>query len=160
MGSRICDHLRSNVVGYIAIFLFATGGTAIALDGSNTVFSDDIVNGEVTSPDVLNNSLSTNDLGPDSVGSSEVANNSLKAADLGPNVELRSPTTRYAGTWHELGRQPTRSPPARSAATKSPTRTPSGRRLTATRSARRSRHFAPVRFPVRCSLRSAAAPWA
>ena len=85
MGSRICDHLRSNVVGYIAIFLFATGGTAIALDGSNTVFSDDIVNGEVTSPDVLNNSLSTNDLGPDSVGSSEVANNSLKAADLGPD---------------------------------------------------------------------------
>ena len=41
-----------------------------------------------------------------------------------------------------------------------PTRTPSGRRLTATRSGRRSRHFAPVRTPVRCSLRSASAPWA
>ena len=115
MGSRICDHLRSNVVGYIAIFLFATGGTAIALDGSNTVFSDDIVNGEVTSPDVLdgslgevdirdqsigsnklkdhsvasvdvlNNSLSAADLAQASVGSSEVASNSLSAADLGTN---------------------------------------------------------------------------
>ena len=115
MGSRICDHLRSNVVGYIAIFLFATGGTAIALDGSNTVFTDDIVNGEVTSPDVLdgslgtadirdqsigsnklkdhsvasvdvlNNSLSAADLAQASVGSSEVASNSLSAADLGTN---------------------------------------------------------------------------
>ena len=93
MGSRIGDHLRSNVVGYIAIFLFATGGTAIALDGSNTVFSDDIVNGEVSAKDlgpdsvgsseVANNSLTAKDLGPDSVGSTEVANNSLNAKDLG-----------------------------------------------------------------------------
>jgi hypothetical protein len=31
----------------LALFLVLTGGTAIALDGHNTVFSDDIVNGKV-----------------------------------------------------------------------------------------------------------------
>jgi hypothetical protein len=36
MGTRIGNHIRSNVVGYVAIFLFAMSGTAIALDGSNT----------------------------------------------------------------------------------------------------------------------------
>jgi hypothetical protein len=45
MQNRISEHLRSNVVGYLALFLVLTGGTAYALDGSNTVFSDDIVNG-------------------------------------------------------------------------------------------------------------------
>ena len=38
MSERIRDHLRSNVVGYIAIFLFCMGGTAVALDGTDTPF--------------------------------------------------------------------------------------------------------------------------
>ena len=50
----IRDHLRSNLVGYIALFCFATSGTAAALDGSDTVFTDDIVNGQVKSPDISN----------------------------------------------------------------------------------------------------------
>ena len=62
MGGRIRNHLRSNVVGYIALFFVLTGGTAYALDGSNTVFSDDIVNGEVKAAD----------LGTDSVTSSRI----------------------------------------------------------------------------------------
>ena len=38
-------HIRGNVIGYVALFAFATSGTAAALDGSDTVFSDDIVDG-------------------------------------------------------------------------------------------------------------------
>ena len=46
MSKRIAAHLRRNVYGLLALF-FALSGTAIALDGQNTVFTDDITNGEV-----------------------------------------------------------------------------------------------------------------
>ena len=50
---RIRRHLTfANVVAAIALFLALGGGTAVALNGANTVFSDDIVNGEVKSPDL------------------------------------------------------------------------------------------------------------
>jgi hypothetical protein len=87
MSKAIREHIRSNVVGYVAIFMFATGGTAYGLNGTNTVDSGDIINNEVRSPDVrddtlANGGLGAADLGPDSVGSSEVAPDSLDAADL------------------------------------------------------------------------------
>jgi hypothetical protein len=95
LSTRIGGHIRSNVVGYIAIFLFAMSGTATALTGSNTVFSDDIVNGQVRNPDLADNSVGTTkiadgrvfaaDLAPDSVGSGKVANESLTSDDLGNN---------------------------------------------------------------------------
>ena len=40
----------ANVVATLALFFALTGGTAVALTGSNTVVSDDIRNGEVTDP--------------------------------------------------------------------------------------------------------------
>ena len=145
MGSRICDHLRGNVVGYIAIFLFATGGTAIALDGSNTVFSDDIVNGEVTSP-----TFSTARSGPSTsaisrsarissrttasrVSTSSTTRSAPRTSRRPRSGVQRSPATRSAPrTLARTRLAPTRSPPARSAAARSPTRTLSGHRLTAT----------------------------
>src|SRR5687767_143520 len=42
----------ANVVSSLALFLVLTGGTAVALSGTNTVFGDDIVNGTVKSADV------------------------------------------------------------------------------------------------------------
>jgi hypothetical protein len=91
LSGRIREHVRSNVVGYIALFCFAMSGTAVALDGSNTVFSDDIVDNGVRSEDVRNDDLSNGglqaaDLGPSSVGTSEVAPDSLTSADLGNNA--------------------------------------------------------------------------
>lgn len=90
MSGRISEHLRSNIVGYIALFCFAFSGTAVALDGSNTVFSDDIVNNAVRSEDVRDDTLSNGglaavDLAPDSVGHSEVADDSLNRFDLAAN---------------------------------------------------------------------------
>ncbi len=58
MKARVRNHLRGNVVGYVAVFL-ALSGTATALGGSDTVFSDDIVNGEVKTPDLANNAVTT-----------------------------------------------------------------------------------------------------
>src|ERR687887_1655273 len=91
MSTRIRNHLQSNVVGYIALFLVLTGGTAYALDGSNTVFSDDIVNGEVKTPDlgtdavttgkILNGAVGTGDLANDAVQSNKIGNGQVRVQD-------------------------------------------------------------------------------
>jgi hypothetical protein len=69
----VLRHLRQQWLGALAFVLVLTGGTAYALDGSNTVFSDDIVNGEVK----------TGDLAVDSVASGKIADQQVKNADLG-----------------------------------------------------------------------------
>jgi uncharacterized protein YndB with AHSA1/START domain len=87
--TRLRDHIRANIVGYVAVFL-ALGGTAAALPGSNTVFSDDITDDQVRSADVRNDDLSGGglaaiDLRPGSVRGGEVADESLTIDDLGPD---------------------------------------------------------------------------
>jgi hypothetical protein len=74
---RFRNHIRSNVVGYIAIFLFAMSGTALALDGSNTVFSDDITNGEVKAADIGNGEVGSVDLANDGIVSADLADDSV-----------------------------------------------------------------------------------
>jgi hypothetical protein len=49
MRSRLLQHLRSNVVAYLALFVALGGTSAYA---ANTVFSTDIVDGEVKTPDL------------------------------------------------------------------------------------------------------------
>jgi hypothetical protein len=82
MSSRIRAHIRSNVVGYIALFLVLTGGTAQALNGSNTVFSDDIVNREVKTADLGPRAVTASRLAPNSVRTGRVADESLTGADI------------------------------------------------------------------------------
>jgi hypothetical protein len=75
----------------IAVFLVISGGTAVALSGSNTVFSDDIVDNQVFSADVRNDTLVGGGLGavdfrPGSVGGSEVVNSSLGTGELSHSI--------------------------------------------------------------------------
>jgi len=113
MSRRIRGHLRSNVVGYIALFCFAMSGTAIALDGSNTVFSDDIVNGEVKAADIGTaevgpadildggvhgaelsaNSVDASKIATDAVGESEIATDAVDTAEI-LNNSVRSGDVR------------------------------------------------------------------
>ena len=96
---RIRQHLTyANVISTLCLFLVLGGGTAVALHGSNTVFSDDIVNGEVrtqdisdtdgvSSADVRDDSLKDGglgaaDLSPDSVGTSEVATDAVGTDEI------------------------------------------------------------------------------
>jgi hypothetical protein len=83
---RIRRHLTfANVASGIALFVVLTGGTAVALDGANTVFTDDIAND--TQPASGGNpagGLVAADLRPNSVGSSEVTNGSVASSDLAP----------------------------------------------------------------------------
>ena len=109
MSDRIRAHLRSNVVGYIALFCFAMSGTAMALDGTNTVFSDDIVNGEVkaadigtgelTSGDILNGTIDRQDLSNGAVGGTNI----LAGAVSSPKVENNSLTNLDIDNTSSLG---------------------------------------------------------
>lgn len=54
MVGKLLAQLRQQWMGGLALFLVLTSGGAYALAGHNTVFSDDIVNGEVTGKDVAN----------------------------------------------------------------------------------------------------------
>jgi hypothetical protein len=71
---RIRPHLTyANVMATIAVFIAVSGGTAVALNGANTVQSDDLGPGaQVKAPDVADNA----------VNSADVVNESLTGADI------------------------------------------------------------------------------
>jgi hypothetical protein len=94
MATRILAHVRSNLVGYTALFVALTGTAwAVApLAGRNTVNSAAIINGQVKRVDLAANAvaggkvadggLTAADLAPGSVGASEVADGSLTGAEI------------------------------------------------------------------------------
>jgi hypothetical protein len=58
MLARLRDRLTyANVIATLALFLVLTGGTAVALNGVNTVDSGDIINGQVRGADVNESTL-------------------------------------------------------------------------------------------------------
>ena len=105
---RVIAHLRQQWMGALALFLVLTGGVAYAAD---SVFSADIVDGEVKSADIgtaavrstdignsqvtsadvrddtsRNGALGAVDLAASSVGSSEVEDESLTGDDIGNEI--------------------------------------------------------------------------
>ena len=82
---RIRGHLRSNVVGYVAIFLFAIGGTAYATHpgGANTISNGDIINGQVFTQDLADNNLTSLDIRNDNLGDGGLQAIDLRADSVG-----------------------------------------------------------------------------
>jgi hypothetical protein len=89
MMAKPMSDLRRQWLGALALFLVLTGGTAYALAGSNTVFSDDIVNGEVKAPDVATNAVGTAELQDNGVRSVDVSDAALTGGGLSA-VDLAS----------------------------------------------------------------------
>jgi hypothetical protein len=97
---RLLGLVRQQWAGLIALFLVLTTGSAYALAGSNTVFTDDIVDGNVGTRDIHNgavdaakiadNQVKTAEIGQDEVRSGDVFNGSLGLDDLG-NSSVASP---------------------------------------------------------------------
>lgn len=89
--SRVGHHIRSNVVAYLALFV-AMSGTATALEGKNTVFSDDIVNGQVRTVDLADEAVGTRkikdghvtnpDLAEDSVDGTQIREGAVDTAEV------------------------------------------------------------------------------
>ena len=91
--NRIRHHLSySNVISSLCLFLLLGGGTAYALNGSNTVFSDDIVNGEVkegdlatsavTSGKILDHQVKNVDLSNGASSSNTIADGGIQGIDV------------------------------------------------------------------------------
>ena len=113
----------ANVVSTICLCLVVGGGTAYA---ANTVFSTDIVDGEVktadlatgavnsgrlaansvTAPKVADDSLGAVDLAAGSVGTSEVADSSLTGTDVAPNSILGADIDDSTLSVSQMGCQP------------------------------------------------------
>jgi hypothetical protein len=97
MLARILGHLRAQWAGVLALFLVLSGGVAYA---ANTVFSTDIVNDQVYSADVRNDTLAGGglaaaDLRAGSVGSSEA--NGLGGGDIIESSLGQVPSARLGG---------------------------------------------------------------
>jgi len=92
MLARIVKHLRAQWAGVLALFLVLTGGVAYA---ANTVFSSDIVDGEVKAPDIAQGAVATSEIGTDQVQSVDVRNDTLPNGGLGgadiANDSLKGP---------------------------------------------------------------------
>jgi hypothetical protein len=84
------SHLTfANLTSLLALFLVLSGGTAVALNGQNTVQSDDLGPGaQVKAADVAANA----------VNGSDVVNNSLSGADVN-----ESSLSLAAEPWHYVG---------------------------------------------------------
>jgi hypothetical protein len=89
--SRVSNHLRSNVVGYVAVFI-ALSGTAYAVDGplpgQDQVGSADIIDNEVFGEDVRNDQIFSRDVRDDTLPNggltgTDIADESLSGSDLG-----------------------------------------------------------------------------
>lgn len=65
-----------------AALIIALAGPAQALPGLNTVFSDDIVNGEVKTADIGNNEVKTADIAADAVRQADIASDAVGADEL------------------------------------------------------------------------------
>jgi hypothetical protein len=76
---------HATVVAYLGLFVALGGTSAVALSGSNTVFSDDIANDNFSSAEGQGG-LVASDLRAGSVTSSEVADGSLTGADVFDNT--------------------------------------------------------------------------
>ena len=94
MSGRAREHLRSNVIGYVALFIALAGG-AYALPGRNSVGSGDIRNNQVRSVDIRNEQIRTADirnnnvLGRDlrtgAVGTEDIGDNAISGVDVAPD---------------------------------------------------------------------------
>jgi hypothetical protein len=96
--NRFSSHVRSNVVGYLALFM-ALCGTAYAVDGplagQNTVGSGDIIDNDVRTADIRDANLTTQDIRADAVTTGKILDDTLTPADIaGVDDVLEAQTAR------------------------------------------------------------------
>ena len=92
---RLIAHLRQQWMGALALFLVLTGGVAYA---ANTVFSADIVDGEVKAADIAIGAVLTPEIGNNQIRSGDIRDDTsvgggLTSADIGSD-EVQSVDVR------------------------------------------------------------------
>jgi hypothetical protein len=79
MAAKLFAHLRQQWMGALALFLVLASGTAYA---ANTVFSSDIVDGQVKTPDLDGGAVISEKVADESLKGRDVFDNTLKGADI------------------------------------------------------------------------------
>jgi hypothetical protein len=79
MAGKLLAHLRQQWMGALALLVALTGGTAYA---ANTVFSSDIVDGQVKTPDLAGGAVISEKVADESLRGRDVVDNTLKGADI------------------------------------------------------------------------------
>lgn len=77
---------RAAVVGYTAVILLMSAGAAAGLAGANTVYSDDIVDGQVAYSDIRDNAMTGKKILDNSVLSADIRDGDIARRDIGFNV--------------------------------------------------------------------------
>lgn len=88
---RIARHFRRQWAGFLALFLVLTTGGAYALAGTNTVFSDDIVSGNVRNSDLAANAVSSAKIVDESLTGDDILETTLNPVP----VAAQGGTGRY-----------------------------------------------------------------
>src|SRR5262245_4780857 len=79
MAAKLYAHLRHQWMGALALFLVLAGGTAYS---ANTVFSSDIVDGQVKTPDLAGGAVTSEKVADQGLRGRDVLDNTLKGADI------------------------------------------------------------------------------
>ena len=97
---RIRPHLSyANVISTLCLFLLLSGGTAVALNGSNTVQSDDLGPGaQVEAADVAANAVNGSNVIDDSIAGADVDEAGLDASALRTRAAQGACEPTVAGT--------------------------------------------------------------
>jgi hypothetical protein len=88
MSSTLRAHIRSNVVGYVALFCFVVGGTAMAAKGPhrtaprNSVVSKSIRGGAVRTADLADGAVNGSKLADGAVNGSKLADGAVDGATV------------------------------------------------------------------------------
>jgi len=75
-------NIRSTIIGTTLLVVLLTAGAAQSLSGSNTVFSDDIVDGTVTHADIKANSIGGSRLLDNAVTGGKILDSTVTGADV------------------------------------------------------------------------------
>jgi hypothetical protein len=85
MQNRIAAHVRSNLIGYVALFI-ALSGTAYAVDGplpgQDQVGSADIINNDVQSADLKDANVASVDIRSSAITTGKILDNDVRSADV------------------------------------------------------------------------------
>ena len=82
MLARLRSHLRSNVIGYLALFVALSGSAYAVTAPRNSVGSKSIRNGQVKSPDLHDNGVAGVDLQDNGVQSRDIQDGGVQSVDL------------------------------------------------------------------------------
>jgi hypothetical protein len=88
----------AHAIGYATVACLCIAGTAQAIPGTNTVDSEDIIDGQVTRPDIAAGAVTSGKVANDSLTGADVAENMLSFSSAGCKTGLVHSYARVKGS--------------------------------------------------------------